>query len=198
MRITCLCHLADVRRLGGLLRCDMPKLVRPSNRYRDSFLAAVREAQITGSGLGDTLNWKLDDISADFEGFLRELRRYEPPNELPEGFVHSEYWWLVEDNEYLGRASVRYTLNDKLREFGGHIGYEVRPSQRRKGYGTLILRLALERARELGIGDVLVTCDVDNLGSRGVIEANGGVLEGEFEVPQYHDKPIRRYWISQD
>ena len=91
--------------------------------------------------------------------------------------------------------SIRHTLSDHLREFGGHIGYEIRPSARRRGYGTLILKLALERARELGISPVLVTCDVDNLGSRGVIEANGGELEGEFEVPQYHDKPIRRYWI---
>ena len=74
---------------------------------------------------------------------------------------------------------------------------KVRPSARRRGYGTLILKLALERARELGIGPVLVTCDVDNLGSRGVIEANGGELEGEFEVPQHQDKPIRRYWIRQ-
>lgn len=175
----------------------MPELVRPSERYKDSFLEAVREAQATGSGLGDTLTWNLEDIRADFEGLLRNLSRYEPGNDLPDGFVHSEYRWLVEGTEYLGRVSIRYTLNDRLRQFGGHIGYEIRPSARRKGYGTLILRLALERARELGIGDVLVTCDVDNLGSRGVIEANGGVLEGEFEVPQYHDKPIRRYWIAQ-
>ena len=69
----------------------MPHLVRPSEQYKDSFLAAVREAQETGSGLGETLVWKLDDISADFGKVLRDLTRYEPGNELPEGFVHSEY-----------------------------------------------------------------------------------------------------------
>ncbi|MGX9686332.1 GNAT family N-acetyltransferase [Deinococcus wulumuqiensis] len=175
----------------------MPELVRPSERYKDSFLDAVREAQAAGSGLGDTLKWNLDDIRADFGKVLRDLTRYEPGNDLPDGFVHSEYRWLVEGEEYLGRVSIRYTLSDSLREFGGHIGYEVRPSARRRGYGTLILKLALERARELGIDPVLVTCDVDNLGSRGVIEANGGELEGEFEVPQHQDKPIRRYWIRQ-
>ncbi|WP_339096658.1 GNAT family N-acetyltransferase [Deinococcus sp. VB343] len=174
----------------------MPELVRPSAKYKGSFLDAVREAQATGSGLGDTLKWNPDDISADFEGLLRDLTRYEPGNDLPDGFVHSEYRWLVEGEEYLGRVSIRYTLSDSLREFGGHIGYEIRPSARRKGYGTLILRLALERARDIGIGDVLVSCDVDNLGSRGVIEANGGVLEGEFEVPHHQEKPIRRYWIA--
>ena len=180
----------------------MPHLVPPSEQYKNSFLAAVREAQQTGSGLGDTLTWDVDALAADFPALLRDLRRYEPGNELPDGFVHSEYRWLVDGDEYLGRVPIRYTLNDRLREFGGHIGYEIRPSAQRKGYGTLILRLALERARELGIDPVLVTCDVDNLGSRGVIEANGGVLEGEFEVPQFRveqdrDQPIRRYWIRQ-
>lgn len=102
----------------------------------------------------------------------------------------------MEGDKYLGRTSIRYTLNDRLREYGGHIGYEIRPSEQRKGYGTLILRLALTRARELGLERVLVTCDVDNYGSRGVTENNGGVLEGEFEVPQYHDKPIGRYWVA--
>lgn len=173
----------------------MPQLVRPSAQYITSFLDAVREAQATGSGLGDTLTWNLDDISADFDRVLHDLTRYEPPNELPEGFVHSEYRWLVDGEKYLGRVSIRHTLNDSLREFGGHIGYEIRPSQQRKGYGTLILRLALERARELGLERVLITCDADNFGSRGVIEANGGVLEGEFVVAQA-EKPIRRYWIE--
>lgn len=174
----------------------MPQLVRPSAQYRASFLEAVREAQAAGSGLGETLTWDIAEISADFEGLLRHLARFEPPAELPAGFVHNEYRWLVDGNEYLGRASIRYSLNEKLRQFGGHIGYEIRPSAQRRGYGTLILRLALERARELGLERALITCDVDNLGSRGVIENNGGVLEGEFEVPQYHDKPIRRYWIE--
>ena len=174
----------------------MPELVRPSAKYKDSFLEAVREAQASGSGLGDTLKWNLAEITADFDRVLRDLTRYKPGNELPKGFVHSEYLWLVEGKEYLGRVSIRHTLSDRLRQFGGHIGYEVRPSARRKGHATRMLGLALRRARELGIGPVLVTCDVGNYGSRAVIEANGGVLEGEFEVPQYHDKPIRRYWIG--
>lgn len=174
----------------------MRELVRPSARYRESFLEAVREAQAAGSGLGDTLKWNLDEISANFDRLLQELSRYEPGKELPEGFVHSEYLWLVNGDEYLGRVSIRHTLNERLRQFGGHIGYEIRPSARRQGNASLALKLALERCRELGIERALVTCDVDNLGSRRTIEKNGGELEGEFEVPQYYDKPIRRYWIQ--
>lgn len=174
---------------------DMPELVSPSSRYKQSFTEAVREAQASGSGLGDTLKWDVAEMEADFDRVLAELRRYEPGNELPEGFVHSEALWLVDGDEYLGRASLRHTLNAHLREFGGHIGYEMRPSARRQGHGKTILRLTLERARELGLERVLVTCDTDNLGSRGVIEGNGGVLEGEF-VLDHHPKPLRRYWIT--
>lgn len=174
---------------------DMPELVSPSSRYKQSFTEAVREAQASGSGLGDTLKWDVAEMEADFDRVLAELRRYEPGNELPEGFVHSEALWLVDGDEYLGRANLRHTLNAHLREFGGHIGYEMRPSARRQGHGKTILRLTLERARELGLERVLVTCDTDNLGSRGVIEGNGGVLEGEF-VLDHHPKPIRRYWIT--
>lgn len=65
----------------------------------------------------------------------------------------------------------------------------------RQGRGTLALKLALERARELGLQRVLVTCDFDNTGSCRVIEANGGKLEGEFHLG-FHDKPLRRYWIT--
>ncbi|MFC4639708.1 GNAT family N-acetyltransferase [Deinococcus hohokamensis] len=174
----------------------MPELVRPDATYQDSFLAAVREAQETGSGLADTLGWNLEEITADFGRLLANLRRYEPGQVLPEGFVHSEYLWLVEGQTYLGRVSLRHSLNQRLRDYGGHIGYEIRPSARRQGHGRRILALALERAWALGLDAVLVTCDVDNFGSRGVIEANGGVLEGEFIVPEHHDKPIRRYWIK--
>lgn len=173
----------------------MRKLVPPSSHYKQSFTQAVREAQASGSGLGDTLKWDVAGIEADFDRVLAELRRYEPGHELPEGFVHSEALWLVEGDAYLGRASLRHTLNDHLREFGGHIGYEVRPSARRQGHGSTILRLTLERARALGLERVMISCDTDNLGSRGVIEGNGGVLEGEF-VLDFHPKPIQRYWIT--
>ncbi|WP_135228178.1 GNAT family N-acetyltransferase [Deinococcus fonticola] len=173
----------------------MRELVRPSARYQASFIEAVKEAQAAGSGLGDTLLWNVPDIERDFEALLKNLQRYEPGQNLPEGFVHSEYRWLVDGDTYLGRVSIRHSLNERLREFGGHIGYEIRPSARRQGNATLALKLALERCREIGIDRALVTCDVENLGSRRTIEKNGGELEGEFSL-DFHDKPIRRYWIQ--
>ncbi|PNY82201.1 GNAT family N-acetyltransferase [Deinococcus koreensis] len=173
----------------------MPELVPPSARYKASFIDAVREAQALGSGLGDTLEFDVAEMEQDFASVLAELRRFEPPAVPPEGFVNSEALWLVQGDTYLGRVSLRHRLNERLRVFGGHIGYEIRPSARQQGYGTLALRLALGRARGLGLERVLVTCDADNLGSRRIIETNGGELEGEFRL-DFHPKVIRRYWIA--
>ncbi|MDV6374137.1 GNAT family N-acetyltransferase [Deinococcus arenicola] len=174
----------------------MPELVTPSAQYRKSFLEAVREMQAEGGGgLASSRTWDTDEIAADFDAFLQHLRRLEPPAGLPEGWVHSSEFWLVDGDTYLGRADLRHSLTPGMREFGGHIGYEVWPSARRQGYGKMLLRLTLERAQELGIERVLITCDAENLGSRGVIEGNGGVLEGEFRL-DLHPRPFRRYWIT--
>jgi predicted acetyltransferase len=84
-------------------------------------------------------------------------------------------------------------LNDHLLQIGGHIGDMVRPSERRKGYGTEQIRLALEKCRELGIPWVLVTCDKDNIASARTIQKNGGVLENEVMDA---DVVKQRYWID--
>ena len=83
--------------------------------------------------------------------------------------------------EFLGRIALRHRLNEYLRTLGGHIGYDVRPSARRRGHATAMLAAAVPRAHAMGIDPVLVTCDVDNVASRRVIEANGGVLENELQ-----------------
>lgn len=175
----------------------MPRLVEPSVAHKESFLEAVREAQAEGSGQPNTLAWDLEEITRNFDVVLDELNKHKPPAELPEDAVPSEVLWLVEGDHYIGRADVRHTLNERTRQIGGHIGYEIRPSERGKGRGKLILQLALERARELGIERVLMSCDVDNVGSRKIIEANGGTMEGgEHDVSPLHPEPIYRFWID--
>jgi predicted acetyltransferase len=94
----------------------------------------------------------------------------------------------VNGGEYLGRIAIRHRLTDGLREWGGHIGYIVRPSARQRGYATAMLAAALLLARGLGIDPALLTCDAGNIGSRKVIEANGGRLEDQRGVKL-------RYWV---
>jgi predicted acetyltransferase len=84
-------------------------------------------------------------------------------------------------------------LTENLRIEGGHIGYGIRPSARNQGCGTKILELALEKVREMGIKQVLVTCDKDNVHSARVIQKNGGKLDSEIEKD---NKIIQRYWIE--
>jgi predicted acetyltransferase len=90
----------------------------------------------------------------------------------------TELWW-AEGDKFIGRIGIRHRLTPALLEMGGNIGYDVRPSARRRGHATAMLAAALVVAREIGIDRALVTCDVDNVGSRAVIERNGGVLEDE-------------------
>jgi predicted acetyltransferase len=99
------------------------------------------------------------------------------------------------DGEFVGRASIRFSLNEFLALRGGHVGYAVVPSQRRNGYASEILRLALVILRADGVENVLVTCDEVNVGSISAIESCGGVLE--YTVPARDGGTgIRRYWIS--
>lgn len=95
----------------------------------------------------------------------------------------------------LGVSKLRYSLTPKLEDVGGHIGYAIRPDERGKGYGTLILALTLPYARALGLERVLLTCDADNIRSARVIARNGGVLTSEGHSP-LRGARVCRYWIA--
>ncbi len=114
---------------------------------------------------------------------------------VPEGLVHSDLLLAVVDGDIVGRVSVRFTLNEYLARAGGHIGYGVRPRFRRHGYATEILRQAVALARSGGVDRLLVVCDDDNVGSAGVIERCGGLLES-IVTPDDDSSPFRRYWMD--
>jgi len=167
----------------------MPELVLPTTTVQVSFLEAMAEFLEEGRGAG-----------SDDSMVAREMREFGSVWQSPEGFAHyverlradadestlrasylvpsTTYWW-IEGEGYLGRLSIRHRLTPRLLELGGHIGYDVRPSVRRRGHATAMLRAALPHACALGIDPALVTCDTDNIGSRKVIEANGGIFEDE-------------------
>ncbi|HET9682075.1 MAG TPA: GNAT family N-acetyltransferase [Candidatus Limnocylindrales bacterium] len=167
----------------------MADLVAPDVRYRASFAEAMAEFAAEGRGAPDDRTvigrylredawaWAGDAAFAAFCTAIRAQRLEETPR--PDGFVPDTELWLAEGDEFLGRVGIRHRLTPTLLEVGGHIGYDVRPSARRRGHATRMLRDALRVARGLGIERALVTCDADNVGSRTVIERNGGVLEDE-------------------
>jgi predicted acetyltransferase len=166
-------------------------LAEPSLTYKDSFIAGTRESQAEGL----ELFFNLQDLSENFGAFLQRLRNGDDRAKISPDRVPMSDFWLIDGDEYVGRLSLRHELNEALLVWGGHIGYQIRPSKRRRGYGKEILRLGLIKAKERGLNRVLVTCDEDNIGSRKIIEHNGGQLENIIEVK---DSPVRkmRYWID--
>jgi predicted acetyltransferase len=128
--------------------------------------------------------------------YVALVHGWEDGIDLPEDFVaHAELVAEV-DGEIVGRASIRWELDDFLRTLGGHIGYAVRPAHRRQGHATEILRQSVGILRARGVRRILVTCDDDNLASARVIEAGGGVLESIVPHIDPGEPPRRRYWIT--
>ena len=141
--------------------------------------------------VGTEEDWSRDQAAdpAEFARLVAAIQlEAEPDTKLPAGLVHQTVLWFVDGVEFLGRLSIRQELTPALNEVGGHIGYCVRPSARRRGDATQMLARSLPIAAALGIDPALVTCDVDNTGSRKVIEAAGGELEDER-----HGK--LRFWV---
>ena len=128
----------------------------------------------------------------DFDYYLDNLEIKEPV----EGKVPDSVFFLLDEerNILLGAVNIRHYLNDFLLQYGGHIGDGIRPSERRKGYATEMIRLALLECKKLGINRVLMVCDKDNIGSAKSIINNGGVLENEFVDEKGNTN--QRYWIE--
>lgn len=132
-------------------------------------------------------------IHADnYENWLDKVT-WNKTEATPDWVTGSVYFAIIDD-KIVGTIAVRHYLNDSLLKSGGHIGYGVRPSERCKGYATQMLKLALNKCRDLGIEKAIVTCDKDNIGSARTILKNGGVLENEF----INDDGVieQRYWIT--
>lgn len=167
------------------------KLFLPSVRYQKSYLEALGEAE---GEAGATILAK-PGINQSFEEFVKNKIEMSKGLHLPEGFVPATELWLVDKDEFIGRASIRHQLTENLLKIGGHIGYYIRPSKRRMGYGKMILKLALKETKKLGFSKALVTCDANNTGSCKIIEANGGILENMVENGKDNSLK-RRYWIK--
>jgi predicted acetyltransferase len=181
----------------------MPQLTAPDVRVHASYIAALEEFRAEGRGAPD------DDSTAGLA--LREYgERWHDPAVFAEYVARSRTvcgpdafpyrpddgpctnLWYVDGETYLGRLAIRHTLcNAFLRDHAGHIGYDIRPTARRRGHATAMLREALPVAARLGIDRALITCDTGNTASRRVIEAAGGVFDDDRGG-------VLRYWVPTD
>ena len=172
------------------------KLMEPSVKYYSSFINATNNYKDNCEDRYKDLN----DISyKKFSLYLDKLKENSIGKNLKPNYVPETTFWLVkEENELdiLGFVRIRHYLTKELELEGGHIGYDIVPKFRKQGYGTLILKLAIEKAKAIGINKIVVTCDEDNLGSRKVIESNGGIFEDSF-VSRNTGVVERRYGILQ-
>ena len=165
------------------------KLIEPNTIYKITYLEMMDEWRSSGEEL---VPFTLEFDTSDFEKFIRYTNSFKTIN--PEGFVHHSTFWLITDNEEIaGVSNLRHYLNERLLTEGGHIGFGIRPSFRRKGYASKLLELTLLEAKKLDIAKVLLTCDKSNTGSSKTIQKNKGVLWKE----QMLEGVLKQYfWIE--
>ena len=172
------------------------KLVFPTMEYKDRAVDYINEfyeygSEINGSGALDRFLKE-----STYEKWLEKLLYYVDIANIPAPGVPALTYFLVrtEDERIVGMVNIRLALNDFLRKEGGHIGYSVRPTERRKNYGTDMLSMALKVCDTIGIKEVLVSCDKENPASAGVIKKCGGILRDEFHSDTF-DEMLQMYAI---
>lgn len=142
----------------------------------------------------------LEKYCDNYEGWLERLEQISNPETCPPNYVSGDEYFLIrkDDDKIIGMINVRHELNDFLLQYGGHIGYGTRPTERRKGYNKISLYLGLLKSKELGLDRVLITATDENPGSYKSILALGGVLENKIPDDEDENILLGRYWIDVD
>jgi predicted acetyltransferase len=178
---------------GAASMSQSVQLVKPGFAFCDSYRGLVAEFAAAGEQF---VPFVLAFEHDNFAAFLARLDACARGIDLPNGFVaHSTYWLVRDQGEVVGVSNIRHSLTSALRREGGNIGYGIRPSARRRGFGATILRKSVDRAGALGLSRVLVTCAKANVGSVKAILRNGGILESE-EYLADRGELVQRYWIE--
>lgn len=173
---------------------DAIKLVLPTEEHLDQAWDYRRECKAAGSSMDGDGGLETSESARQW---LADTRAYADPATVPEGKVQATQFLAVRasDGRLVGMIQIRHYFNEYLEKYAGHIGYSVRPSERRKGYAKEMLRLALPYCKSIGLDRVLIACEPDNPASRRTILANGGVYESTVHEPG-EDIDLERYWIA--
>ena len=169
-------------------------LIEPTKDYKEKVFEYKNEFLTNGDSMDGSNNLRNTKTVDDWFELLKNCSSEET---VPDGFVPSTTYLAIRtsDKKLVGMIDIRHRLNDYLMKFGGHIGYSVRKSERRQGYATEMLRLALLKCKEFDISNALVTCDSDNIASAKAIIANGGLFENEV-LDESDGVKVHRYWIK--
>ena len=170
------------------------KLVLPSMEYAEQIVEFKKEFIDCGSSMDGCSSLRRTDDPAVF---IAECEKYSSEETVPEGRVPATVFLCVResDNRLIGMLQVRHRFNEYLEKYSGHIGYSVRPSERRRGYAKQMLALALPFCKSIGISRVLISCIDGNIGSERTILFNGG----EYESTVYESGEniyLKRFWIN--
>jgi predicted acetyltransferase len=167
-------------------------LQRPSERYTDQIAEYRQEFLDVGDPMDGCGALRQTE---DAKEYILICRKNENPETVPSHLVPATQFFLIRksDDKVIGMIQVRHCFNEYLEKYAGHIGYSVRPSERRKGYAKRMLAMTLPYCLELGIDRVLITCAEGNLGSEKTILENGGVYESTVDNS---GKRLKRFWIN--
>ena len=167
-------------------------LVEPDLSYADEIIKYKEESLAESPVINGSAG--LDRFSS-IEVWLEELKKRSCEDTVPKGLVPSSTYLAVreKDNYIVGMIDIRHYLNEYLTQVGGHIGYGVRKTERNKGYAKQMLKLALEKCKELKIKKVLITCDEDNIASEKVILSANAKLE---DIRNVDGENKKRFWID--
>lgn len=171
-------------------------IARPDLYFFNEYNDMMTEWNKSGTQIAP---WFLDkpfENLEDFAGFIQMLDNCENAN-LDKNYSSTSSYFVIDENDKLiGAASLRHYLTVEGYNTWGHIGYGVRPSERRKGYAAQMLKIMLDEAKTMKMHKVLISCHTSNIGSVKVIESCGGKLENIVDDPNETGKTINRYWFK--
>lgn len=173
------------------------KLVFPAMSHERQATKYIQEFLTYGSPINGTGGLDRFLQESSYAEWIDKILKDVDIANIPEGRVPALTYFCVreEDGHIVGMVNIRLALTDFLRREGGHVGYSVRPTERRKGYGSAMLREAVRVCATLGMPSVLVSCDRENVASAGVIRSCGGLLEEEFYSDTFQET-VQRYIIN--